>query len=196
MGEAAPKNNMKNLNISNFSTCFYVRRLTENDIPEIFTVMQGNPLFYEFCGKTCTEEDILNDMKALPPQKTMEDKYYVGFFEKSDENYTSAKNNMTEIHEKKPVLVAVLDLIDGYPDEKTAFIGFFMMNKMFQGKNIGSGIISQLCNYLKAKDFEKIRLGIDKSNPQSNAFWQKSGFVPVKEVETENGTIVVAEKFQ
>ena len=49
----------------------------------------------------------MNDMNALPPNKEMCDKYYLGFYD----------------GEK---LIAVMDFIMAYPDELTAFIGFFM----------------------------------------------------------------------
>ena len=39
-----------------------------------------------------------------------------------------------------------------------------------------------------------VRLGIDKGNPQSNHFWNKNGFLVIKEVDQDGGTILVAEK--
>ncbi len=44
-------------------------------------------------------------MCALPLCKSMDDKYYIGYFENG-------------------CLIAVMDLIDGYPNAGTAFIGF------------------------------------------------------------------------
>ena len=41
---------------------------------------------------------------------------------------------------------------------------------------------------------KRVLLGIDKENPQSNHFWTKNGFSVIKEVEQEEGTILVAEK--
>ena len=70
-----------------------------------------------------------------------------------------------------------MDLILDYPNEKTAFIGFFMMNRDYQGKGIGTQIIDEAFAYLKEKDFEKVRLAYAKGNPQSEAFWTKNGFL-------------------
>ena len=91
-------------------------------------------------------------------------------------------------------LVAIMDLIDGYPDGDTAFIGFFMMNRQLQGRQIGTSIIQELCMYLKETGLKRVLLGIDKENPQSNAFWTKNGFSVIREVEQEEGTILLAEK--
>ena len=90
--------------------------------------------------------------------------------------------------------MAILDLIDGYPDSDTGFIGFFMMNRQLQGRQIGTRIIQELCLYLKETGLKRVLLGIDKENPQSNAFWAKNGFSVIREVEQEEGTILVAEK--
>lgn len=69
-----------------------------------------------------------------------------------------------------------------------------MMNSQLQGTGIGSKIISEVLNYLKGKEFEMCRLGIDKDNPQSNHFWRKNGFKVVREVVQEEGTILIAER--
>lgn len=87
-----------------------------------------------------------------------------------------------------------MDLILGYPDSQHIFIGFFMMNGALQGFGIGSSIITELLNALKARGFQSCRLGIDKSNPQSNYFWQKNGFEVIREVVQEESVILVAQK--
>lgn len=107
-------------------------------------------------------------MVALPEGKTSEDKYYLGFY--SDNQ-----------------LIAVMDLIDGYPDAGTAFIGFFMMEQRWQGKNIGTEIITEACQYLKDLGFSMAALGYAKGNTQSKAFWLKNHFVKSGvEKQTEN----------
>ena len=63
------------------------------------------------------------------------------------------------------------------------FIGFFMMDVQWQKCGVGSRIIREVCSYLKRRGFSKIRLGVDKGNPQSFAFWSKNGFSVVGENE-------------
>ena len=75
----------------------------------------------------------------------------------------------------------MMDLILDYPQAKTAYIGFFMVDKKAQGKNIGSKIIEDCLNFLKSMGFEKCQLAIDRGNPQSEAFWLKNKFVKMKE---------------
>ena len=76
-----------------------------------------------------------------------------------------------------------MDLILEYPTKDTAFIGLVMMDFEYQNKNLGSKIISESAKYLKILGFHKIRLGVDKENPQSNAFWKKNGFIAAGESE-------------
>lgn len=166
---------MEKINISKLSSKYGVRKLTEADIELIYNLCLKNQQYYEYCEKQSSVEQIQQDLKITPPNKSLSDKYYVGFFD-----------------EEK--LVAVMDLIDGYPKETVAFIGFFMIAKESQGKGIGSLIIEGVCSYLKTINFDSVRLGIDKNNPQSNHFWKKNGFLVIKEIAQEEGIILLAER--
>ena len=161
--------------LSKFSTQYNVRYMSDSDADEILAFCLQNGQYYRYCGKQPSRELILRDLHITPPNTPAEAKYYVGYYE---------ENN----------LVAVMDLIDGYPDNETAFIGFFMMSRPLQGRQIGTYIIQELCLYLKETGMERVLLGIDKENPQSNHFWAKNGFSVIKEVEQEEGTILLSEK--
>lgn len=150
------------MDINLLSKSYFVRKLHKNDIDIIYNLSSKNELFYKYHPPFVTEESILDDMNALPLGKSMDDKYYVGFFEQE-------------------VLVAVLDLILGYPEKETVYIGLFMTDVEYQGKGIGSQIINDVVAYLKSLGYNKTRLGVDKGNPQSNAFWRKNGFQVVSE---------------
>ena len=45
-----------------------------------------------------------------------------------------------------------------------------MMDVNYQNKGIGSRVIGEVLSYLKSENYEKIRLGVDKGNPQSYSF--------------------------
>ena len=168
---------MKRLNPAAFSDAYTVRGLTPADVPAVLRLMQGNVLYFQYCGGDAvpSEESIRRDMSIVPGNKTLEDKYYVGFF-------------------RDETLAAIMDLIDGYPEDNIAFVGFFMMNESMQGTGEGTKIISGLCAKLKALGIRRIRLGIDKGNPQSTHFWKKNGFQVIREVPQETGTILLAER--
>ena len=152
------------------------RILTEEDIPQIYDLFLGNPLYFQHCPPSPSHESIRQDMYALPPGTGFEDKYYGGLFDGER-------------------LIAVLDLIAGYPNEKTLFLGFFMMRQEEQGNGHGTTIISELCREAYAQDLRWIRLGYVKGNPQSEAFWCKNHFVKTGiETKTDEYTIVVMER--
>lgn len=161
--------------INKFSNQYSVRFLKENDIDLVIDICNGNPLFYEYTIARPTKENLLEDMRLTPPGIDLKDKYYVGYFDNE-------------------TLVAVLDLIDGWPSKKVAYIGFFMMNHSYQGKNIGSSIIKELSIYLKSLNVKYLRLAMDDGNPQSLHFWHKNGFELVKSVTTDEGIKHVLEK--
>ena len=148
------------IDISMLSNQYIIRRLNDSDTDDILDFCQKNTMYYQYCGAEISKDQVLNDLHITPPGVDIADKYYVGFFNGEE-------------------MIAVLDLIDGYPEPDIGYIGFFMMNAALQGKQIGK---------------TAVRLGIAKDNPQANHFWKKNSFTVIKEVERDGWTILVAEK--
>ena len=163
------------IEVSKLSSKYKVRALNDSDADSILKICLDNPLFYKFSETKATKEQILKDLHITPPKKDISDKYYVGFYQNE-------------------TLIAVMDLIDGFPKEDIGFIGFFMMKKAFQGKDIGTSLISEVSDYLKFIGKKSIRLCINKDNPQSNHFWKKNGFIIIDEIIRNGFPIVIAEK--
>ncbi|MCI8810722.1 MAG: GNAT family N-acetyltransferase [Oscillibacter sp.] len=146
------------------------------DVIDIYLLCSKNNLYYQYCPPFVTEQSILDDMQALPPNKDVSDKYYIGYY-------------------KGEELIAVMDLIMAYPDEKTAFIGFFMTAVPIQNTGIGSGIIDDLCGYLRDIGFSSVRLGWVRGNPQAEHFWHKNNFMETGTTyDTDSYTVVVAQR--
>lgn len=160
------------LKFNELSSKYMVKKFTEEDVPDILALCKGNPIYYKYFKSEPTSENIKESLTNLPPNKTMEDKYFVGFYDGNR-------------------LVAILDLIAGYPNEDIAYIGWFMMNREFQGAGVGTAIISEAISYLKEKHFCYVQLGYIKGNPEARNFWMKNKFIPTGgEVETDSYTIV------
>lgn len=145
------------MDLCHLSAEYFVRKLTDSDIDMIYDLSRGNCIFYRYHPPFVSKESILKDMQALPPAKGYDDKFYIGFF-------------------KNEKLVAVMDIICDYPGDNVLFIGLFMMDQAFQGQGIGTRIIDECCSYWKSLRYRKVQLGVDKGNPQSNAFWRKNHF--------------------
>lgn len=163
------------IDVSKLSSHYSVRVLEIFDVDEILGICKQNALFYEYTEARPTREQILDDMKTTPSGIDLSEKCFFGFFEKQN-------------------LIAVMDLIDGYPKPEMAYIGFFMMNLQYQGKGIGTEIIGETADYLRMIGKIAIRLSIDKGNPQSAYFWQKNGFEVVSETDVNGWTKLVAER--
>lgn len=168
---------MRRINVTKLSSVYRIRLLTEKDIPDIFRLSASNPQYYRSHSIELNSAQIREDMTILPEGKTPEDKYYAGYFT------------------DRQKLIAVLDLIDGYPEKDTAYIGLFMVAKSESGKGVGTSIIGELCDILSQAGYRAVRLAYGKSNPQSGHFWQKNRFLPVKEADHDKfGRLIVAER--
>ena len=144
-----------------FSKKYDVRKLQKNDIDQIYDLCSKNHLYYQYCPPYVTRKSIELDMSALPDNVDFKDKYYVGYF-------------------KNGKLIAILDLIDGYPKKDIVFIGFFMVDSTIQKSGIGSAIVNELIDYLTTLEYKEVRLGWINGNPQAEHFWIKNGFCPIK----------------
>lgn len=164
------------MNVSLFSSQYHVRCMNKADVAEIYSLCSKNSLYYQYCPPFVTKQSILEDMKALPPNKEMYDKHYIGYYKGGE-------------------LIAVMDFIMAYPDEQTAFIGFFMTAAPIQNTGIGSGIIDELCCYLTDIGLSRVRLGWVKGNLQAEHFWHKNNFVETGiTYDTNNYTVIVAQR--
>ncbi|HEM3588175.1 TPA: GNAT family N-acetyltransferase [Streptococcus suis] len=162
------------MKISQFSNRYQVRKLVDADLEQVLALYQTNPLYFEHFPPLPSLESLANDLVDCPPGKELSDKYFLGFWDKER-------------------LVAILDLIDGYPTAEIAYIGLFMVDARLAGQGLGSKIIAKLLTQL-ASHFKKVRLGYVESNPQSSHFWSKVGFCPTGEVKEIAGkTIVIVE---
>lgn len=92
-------------------------------------------------------------------------------------------------------MIAVLDLIDGYPEKDVVFIGFFMCDISIQKCGIGTNIITELFDYVKNQGYKSVQLAWVKGNPQAEHFWLKNGFTVVKETSsTAADYVILAER--
>ena len=102
------------MNLHDLSKQYRVKKIASEDIPAVYKLCSGNPDYYRHMNLQPTPENLTDVITLLPPGKNLEDKYFVGFWEGGS-------------------LLAVLDLTLDYPEEKTAFIGWFMLEKARQG---------------------------------------------------------------
>lgn len=163
------------IDVERLSTRYVVRLLDDSDIDTVLNLYKYNDIFYQYTSAEPTRAQVINDMHLTPPGIDPSDKYYVGFFERD-------------------VLVAIMDVVDGYPKPEIAYIGLFMVDRAYQGQGIGTSIIEEAINCLITDKTKTFRLAIDQDNPQSTHFWDKMDFTIIDTVEVEGWTKLVAER--
>ena len=164
------------IEITRISKAYEVKVLNEQDIPQVYNLCCKNELYYQYCPPFVTTESIEADMTALPPGVTPDDKHYIGF-------YDGGK------------LIAVMDLIIGYPEADTAYVGFFMTDTSVQKKGVGSCIVEELSRFVCDNGFTNIQLGWVQGNPQAKHFWHKNGFYETGKVyDMDDFSVVEARK--
>ena len=118
----------------------------ENDFPALLALYKSNPFYLSISQEgPPTLEDCQEDAAALPPGRGKEHKLFLGLFQES-------------------VLAAVLDLVEGYPEEGTLYLGLLELAGPLQGKGLGTHIFSALSQEAGAAGFQCIRLACLEEN--------------------------------
>ena len=155
------------LDIQALATEYDVRMIREEDIGDVYRLCKSNAKYYEYLGAIPTVESLTEVISKLPDHVNTDDKFFVGFYD----------------HDR---LIAVMDLITGYPENDDAFIGWFMVEGTLQGQGIGSRIFADVRAAMKGQGYDYLSLQCVKEHEESVAFWKAQGFAPTGE-ETDNG---------
>ena len=157
------------LDIEALSTQYDVKRIKEEDISAVYRLAKTNSKYYEYLHTVPTRESLTEVISTLPDGTSPGDKYFVGFYNADD------------------VLVAVMDLITGYPEADDAFIGWLMVNGEMQGRGIGSGIFADVRAAMKAAGYDYMALAVVKENEEAIKFWKDQGFKVKEESVSADG---------
>ncbi|MBR2834751.1 MAG: GNAT family N-acetyltransferase [Coriobacteriales bacterium] len=160
------------LNIQALATGFDVRRITAADISDVYHLAKTNHKYYEYLHTKPTVEGLTEVISEMPEGTGPGNKFFVGFY--NDQND----------------LVAIMDLITGYPESDDAFIGWFMVDATLQGQGIGSSIFADVRAAMTAQGYDHLELKCPKENTEAVAFWKAQGFRTTGQ-ESSNGDYTV-----
>ena len=76
-------------------------------------------------------------------------------------------------------LLGCVDLVRGYPDEQTAYLGLLLLKESRQGRGIGSELVQRLLGMAADWGCTAIRLGVIETNLPALHFWTRHGFQQV-----------------
>ncbi|NBK96672.1 MAG: GNAT family N-acetyltransferase [Erysipelotrichia bacterium] len=158
---------------------YHFIKISEQHLQDVYALMKSNTYyfektqFHEVCLQECAD-----DIVALPPNTKIEQKFYYGLYQ--NEN-----------------LIAVLDFIEGYPQEEIIYIGLFMLEQKAHGTKQAQKIISAFKKATQLAGFKKIALGCYENNLIGYRFWLKQGFRKKESVhKIINGHDLVIDKME
>jgi ribosomal protein S18 acetylase RimI-like enzyme len=73
-------------------------------------------------------------------------------------------------------LAGVLDLLLGYPDDKTWYIGLLILDPNKRGAGLGAAVYSATQQWAAQRGARRIQLIVQEQNPSALKFWQAMGF--------------------
>jgi GNAT superfamily N-acetyltransferase len=90
--------------------------------------------------------------------------------------------------------VGVADIIQGYPDPKTAFLGLMLLREDQQGQGLGARFYRELETRIREEmNCTWVRLAVVDSNPVV-PFWEKQGFRLTGDVKSHEGRNLRSQK--
>ena len=151
---------------------FEIRRWEEEDLPAVLALMEGNAAYYEIQNQgQPTIHSIREDMAILPPRCIQEQKHDLGLWQEGK-------------------LVGILDLVEGYPRERTLWVGFFMVDANLHRQGVGRAVAQALPGAAADAGMDSIRLGCLKGNTKGHDFWLAMGFQDLRDGEVRGGSAV------
>ncbi len=128
-------------------------------------IYEQNAAYYQVIGEPKpTAKTVLDDATALPPGMP-----------------ATAKHFWLVKQAGQPV--AVLDLVEGYPEQTTLYVGLLLVAQHRQGH--GQAIIAQLSDALGTHGYKRMELAGVHANDAADKFWTAIGFTRLRQVESE-----------
>jgi diamine N-acetyltransferase len=147
-----------------------------HEVAALQCVLDAAPQYAQLItGALPAASEAADTFSILPPGKTHDDKFVFGVY--LDEQ-----------------MIGCVDLIRGYPDPSTAFLGLLVVAELFQRRGQGSAAYRQLEQVVRGwGTCERVRLAVVGVNEQGIAFWKSVGFAPTGETKPYRDGCVVSE---
>jgi ribosomal protein S18 acetylase RimI-like enzyme len=137
-----------------------LRVITPDDVDALQELIESDPAYTErITGYPPGASDAQSLLMMRPEELAEDAKVVLGAFD-------------------GPELVAVVDLLRGYPNEHTAFIGLLEVHAKHQGRGVGGTTYGMVQKYVEGgwPEVRTMRLAVVDTNAQVAGFWQRQGF--------------------
>lgn len=102
-------------------------------------------------------EDCKELFYDLPPGKDIKDKQVIGIYMAQD-------------------LIGIIDVVMGYPNHETGFIGLLIIDNVWRGKGIGQQALQYIEKIVRQAGGKWLQLGVVNINHDAMRFWCYLGF--------------------
>ncbi|MDE6259398.1 MAG: tRNA (guanosine(46)-N7)-methyltransferase TrmB [Oscillospiraceae bacterium] len=134
-----------------------IRPVTGDDVASVLALFQTDPDFFALNPPQPTAASIQEDLTNLPPRCAMEQKHYLALWRDSAPQ-------------------AVLDLVEGYPRERTFYVGLLFLAPELRRQGRGREIMGAVLQAAGDAGMDRAQLACLLNNPAGHAFWRAMGF--------------------
>jgi GNAT superfamily N-acetyltransferase len=143
-----------------------LRRLDPaRDVEVLQSILEGAPDYIRRAsGREVRPTDGLAEFKDLPPGKAASDKYTFALVEDG-------------------AVVGCLDVLRGYPNPATAYVGLLLITEQHQGRGLGASAWRCFeAHCARWAEIAVLRLAVVETNREAAPFWETMGFRATGEV--------------
>jgi ribosomal protein S18 acetylase RimI-like enzyme len=72
--------------------------------------------------------------------------------------------------------IAFLDMLEGYPDPQTWWLGLIFLSPSVRNAGLGARLIAALADHVRASGGRALRLAVAEDNPGARRFYDRLGF--------------------
>ena len=147
-----------------------------DEMAKLQRVLESAPAYtHRVTGLPPVATEAQSTYSILPPGKSYDDKFVFGV-------------------ERGGRMVGCVDVVRGYPDAQTAYVGLLLVAEPFQRQGIGRAAYRALESVIRSwRTCVRVRLAVVATNEAVIPFWSKLGFVPTGEVKPYRYAGVVSE---
>ena len=153
--EGGSHGSARGLDIDALSTIYDVREVHDSAVTDVHLLARSNRRYWRELGEKPTVAALTAIIEDVPEGAT--EKHFLGFYDEDGE------------------LVAVMDLVCGYPEAGDALIRWFMVAADRQRQGVGSQLFADVRAALAAQGVTHLTLQVPEQEG-TLAFWHEQGF--------------------
>lgn len=134
-----------------------IRPVTGDDVASVLALFQTDPDFFALNPPQPTAASIQEDLTNLPPRCAIEQKHYLALWRDGTPQ-------------------AVLDLVEGYPRERTFYVGLLFLAPELRRQGRGREIMDAVLQAAGDAGMDRAQLACLLNNPVGHDFWRAMGF--------------------